>query len=458
MSDNNCPNIDNIINSWYSQMNIPLNNFSNIKNNLDEYKNKAPIKWSIIWIINKFYKIIDTTNNEISMDIKYQFYNMYNCIKLFNPVFFIILIFLLLTECKPIYKLSESSIIDNIPTSITYMYIFLFIIVISIIIYTFYKKINCYANIIKDIKEKKFKSFYILVLLIVLALIFIINIFLPTVISPIINSITSLSTDEQSNYTKIIVILLFLILIFIFTMVFNKIYKNKRLKEKNNDADFFSVLNGISFNIYLIFSLLLITVIITYIFGGMGDFILTMLLGFIYSLYIIIIYVILYTILEGGNYNKILVFTVILLIIISIAGLYMLYQTVESINTLCTTNTTSTSLSIFTIFSNIFLPILLLFLTIYLYGYIYTDQNWTTNKSKFYMFYTIYAIIIITSWFTNNISISTIYTIMFIIITIIQRRWVLNLCKDTFTNIKKFGKGISHIKNDAKQIIEKKLT
>ena len=125
MSDNNCPNIDNIINSWYSQMNIPLNNFSNIKNNLDEYKNKAPIKWSIVWMINKFYKIIDTTDNEISIDIKYQFYNMYNCIKLFNPVFFIILIFLLLTECKPIYKLSESSIIDNIPTSITYMYILL---------------------------------------------------------------------------------------------------------------------------------------------------------------------------------------------------------------------------------------------------------------------------------------------------------------------------------------------
>ena len=79
-------------------------------------------------------------------------------------------------------------------------------------------------------------------------------------------------------------------------------YKSKRLNSggqvSKTDACYFSLLSGISPSIYLIFSLLLITGVVTYFFNGMGSFILTMLLGFIFFFYIIAIYVMIYTIVN----------------------------------------------------------------------------------------------------------------------------------------------------------------
>ena len=457
MSDNNkdCPNVGNIINSWYSLMNIPLSaNFGNVIENMKKYGQTPPSKWSIVWFINKFYKIVEGTGTNISAEDKSQFYDMYNVLKLFNPVFFIILTFLIITNCEPIYKITDSTVIQNIPTSITYMYIVLFIIVIGIVIYNLYKKISCF----QDIKTNGFKSFYIVVPLIGVGMIFFINFLLPTIVSPIMDSITSLTSDEQSSYTKLIVYCTFLILAIVFVILFAKMYRGKRLGKFKNDSSYFSVLGGIASNIYLIISLLLVTGVITYLFSGLGSFLLTIMLGCIYFVYIIIIYLMLYTILEGRNYKKILVFTVLLLIIVSFAGLYLLYETVESINSLCTDSTISTNMG--TIMANVFLPILLFLMTIYLYGMVYTESNWAKNKSKFYIFYTIYSLIIIMSWFTSNISVGAIYTIMWIVISIIQRKWIGHLFKAIRSDVKIVGnsvkKSVKTIEGNVQALANKK--
>ena len=442
-SKGDCPNIKDIVNTWYSVVNVPItSNLNKFTETQEENKNKPPTKWSTVWLLNKVFKILKNFGTNISDENKMKFYNFFNSIKVFYPVFFIIFTFLVITECKPIYQISESTIVENIPTTITYVFLFLFVLVIGMIIYNFIKKISNYTSILKDIKLKKFKSFYVIVILISLGMILLVNFIVPTIVSPIIDSISSLTDDQKTTYTRVIVFIIFIILAILLLLIFSKMYKNKRLNSggqvSKTDACYFSLLSGISPNIYLIFSLLLITGVVTYFFYGMGSFILTMLLGFIFFFYIIVIYVMIYTIFEGPNYKKILVFTVLLLIVVSLAGIYLLNEVVNSINSLCETSSDKSSIGALTILSNVFLPIVLFMLSIYLYGFIYNDKIWPQNKKKFYTFYSIYTIIIVVSWFSSNISVGGIFTVLWIIITILQRKWV--------------GKLVTTIKDDTKKI------
>ena len=442
-SKGDCPNIKDMINAWYSVVNVPItSNLNKFTQTQKENENKPPSKWSTVWLLNKIFKILGNFGTNISDEKKMKFFNFFNSIKVFYPVFFIIFTFLIITECKPIYQISESTIVENIPSTIIYVFLFLFVLVIGMIIYNFMKKISNYISILNNIKEKKFKSFYVIIILISLGMILLVNFIIPTIVSPIINSISSLTDDQKTTYTRVIVFIIFIILAILLLLIFSKMYKNKRLNSgsqvSKNDACYFSLLSGISPCIYLIFSLLLITGVVTYLFNGMGSFILTMLLGFIFFFYIIAIYVMIYTIFEGPNYKKILVFTVLLLIIVSLAGIYLLNEVVSSIDSLCETSSDSSSIDVGTILSNVFLPIILFMLSIYLYGMIYNDKIWPQNKKKFYTFYSIYTIIIIVSWFSSNISVGGVFTLLWIIITILQRKWV--------------GKLVTTIKDDTKNI------
>lgn len=456
-SNGNCPNIKNLVSTWYSNMNVPItSNLNKFNETRKACENKPPSKWSIIWLFNKVYKVIRNFGTNISDENKMKFFNLFNSIKIFYPVFFIIFTFLVITECEPIYKLSDSTIIENIPSTITYVFIFLFILVIGMIIYNFMKKINSYTAILNDIKLKKFKSFYVVIILISLGMILLVNFIIPTIVSPIIDLISSLTDDQKSTYTKVIVFIIFIILVILLLIFFPKMYKKKRLNCGNpvlrTDACYFSLLSSIAPSIYLIFSLLLITGVVTYLFHGLGSFILTMLLGFIFFFYIIAIYVMIYTIFEGKNYKKILVFTVLLLIIVSLAGIYLLNEVVSSINSLCQTSSDTSSIGAMTILANVFFPMVLFMLSIYLYGMIYNDKIWHKNKKKFYTFYSIYTIIIVISWFSSNISVGSVFTVLWIIITILQRKWVGKLVTSIKENTKKIG---LTIKRDTKAIRNK---
>jgi hypothetical protein len=434
-------------------MNVPItSNLNKFNETRKACENEPPSKWSTVWLFNKVFNVIKSFGTTISPENKMKFFNLFNSVKVFYPVFFIIFTFLVITECKPIYELSDSTIIENIPSTITYVFIFLFVLVIGMIIYNFMKKIGNYTSILNDIKINKFKSFYIIVILISLGMILIINFIIPTIVSPIIDSISSLTDDKKSLYTKIVVFAIFIILAILLLFLFSKMYKNKRLNCGKKDACYFSLLSSISPSIYLIFSLLLVTGVVTYLFNGMGSFILTMILGFIYFFYIIAIYVMIYTTFEGPNYKKILVFTVLLLIIVSLAGIYLLNEVVSSIDSLCETSSDSSSIGAGTILANVFLPMILFMLSIYLYGMIYDDKIWAQNKKKFYTFYSIYTLIIVVSWFSSNISVGGIFTVLWIIITILQRKWVGKLVTTIKDDTKKM---VTTIKQDAKKIRNK---
>lgn len=438
-------NIDKI----YSQLNIPFSELNtDIGKKMEIYGKNNPTCNSMLGIIQKIFKIVKDCNERgnVNKETKVNFFNMYNVLQLFNPLFFIILTLLIITGCEPIGNIQNSTVMQNIPTSVSYMYIFLFIIVMLVVVYQFIKQISKYSNVLQDIKTNKLKSFYVVILIISISSIIFINFILPTIVSPIVNSISSLSDDQKSNYKKYITYGIFIVLAILLVIFFSRFYKKKRLGGifSGIDSTYFTMNGSITFYLMLIFSLLFLTALITQVFNGLGSFLLTIMLGFLYFIYIFIIYVILYTVLQGKDYNKLLLFLVILVIIATIACLYLLNQTVSSINTICDTTGDASNVTLTTILGNVFFPIILFFLSIYLYGNKYCSENWDKSKAKFYGVYTVYTIILLISWFSSNISVGTIYSIAWLVITIIQRTWVKKLLVAYWDDIKKFFSGVKH--------------
>jgi hypothetical protein len=447
--------VNSNIEKTYSQLNIPFNELTtNIGDKMEIFGKLKPSCNSAISIINKLYKIVVNKDNKpldcgeasgLNLSQKTDFFNMYNILKIFNPLFFIILTILIITNCEPVWSIGDSSVAKNIPSSITYIYLFLFFIVLMVVIYKFMKNMNKITDVIKDIKINKFKSFYVLIFLISIGFMVLINFILPSIISPIIDLIETLTDDQKSSYKKMIIYGLFIILGFLLFFFVSKYFRKNRIGLGTNsvDAQYFTMNNSIGLYLMLIFSLLFITAVLTYMFGDSSSFFLNLFLGYIYFVYIFIIYVVLYTVLQGRDYNKLLVFAVILLIIVSIAGFYLLNQTVNSINTLCET-TGSTSVTATNILMNVFIPIILFVLTIYLFGMKYSEENWEVNKAKFYSFYLIFTIIIIYSMFSSTLTVSGIYTFAWLVITIIQREWIWKLLKAMKNKAVVVGKGIKH--------------
>lgn len=436
-------NIDKI----YSQLNIPFSELNtNIGKKMEIYGKYKPTCNSMLGTIQKIFKIMKKCGEEgqVSKETKINFFNMYNVLKLFNPLFFIILTLLIITGCEPLGNIQNSTVLQNIPTSVSYMYLFLFIIVMLVIVYQFIKQISKYSNVLQDIKTNKFKSFYVIIFVISISAIIFINFILPTIVSPIVNSISSLTDDQKSSYKKYITYGIFIVLAILLVIFFSRFYKKNRLGGifSGVDSTYFTMNGSITFYLMLIFSLLFLTALITQVFNGLGSFLLTIMLGFLYFIYIFIIYVILYTVLQGKDYNKLLLFLVILVIIATIACLYLLNQCVSSINTICETTGDASNVTLTTILGNVFFPIILFFMSIYLYGNKYCAENWDKSKAKFYSVYTVYTIILLVSWFSSNISVGTIYSIAWLIITIIQRAWVKKLLVAYWDDIKKIFSGM----------------
>lgn len=462
--------VNSNIEKTYSQLNIPFNELTtNIGDKIEIFGKLKPSCNSAINIINKLYKIVVNKDNKpldcgeagsLNLSQKTDFFNMYNILKIFNPLFFIILTILIITNCEPVWSIGESSVVQNIPSNITYVYLFLFFIVLIIVIYKFMKDMNKFTDVLKDIKMNKFKSFYVVIFLISIGFMVLINFILPSIISPIMDSITTLTDDQKSSYKKLIIYGLFIILGFLLFFFVSKYFRKNKLGTGTSgvDAQYFTMNNSIGLYLMLIFSLLFVTAVVTYIFGGFSSFFLNLLLGFIYFVYILIIYIVLYTVLQGRDYNKLLVFAVILLIIVSIAGFYLLNQTVNSINTLCET-TGSTDETATNILMNVFIPIILFVLTIYLFGMKYGEGNWEANKVKFYSFYSIFTIIIVYSMFSSSLTVSGIYTFAWLVITIIQREWIWKLLKSMKNEAVVVGNGIKRgVENVEKVVVPDKLS
>ena len=66
-----CPNIEQAVDDWYSLSNVPITaNMSNIEEKKKQVSNLSPQKFSLVWLINLFYKIIKIkTGVEKNIDI-----------------------------------------------------------------------------------------------------------------------------------------------------------------------------------------------------------------------------------------------------------------------------------------------------------------------------------------------------------------------------------------------------
>ena len=154
--------VDENIDKIYSQLNIPFSELNtDIGNKMEIYGKCNPTCNSMLGIIQKIFKIMKSCGEagKVTKETKVNFFNMYNVLQLFNPLFFIILTLLIITGCEPLGNIQNSTVMQNIPTSVSYVYIFLFIIVMLVIVYQFIKQISKYSNILQDIKTNKFKIF-----------------------------------------------------------------------------------------------------------------------------------------------------------------------------------------------------------------------------------------------------------------------------------------------------------
>lgn len=422
-----CINIDEVVDDWYGLSNTSI--FSvpqDIVENKEKNKFKVPSGFSIAYFLNMFFKI--SRGDKIKAIEKMKLYNIYQLIKYFFPVFFIIVTFLFVTNYQPIWKIWHSEVVSNIPMNFKITYIVLFLVVVGLVIYSSYKTIFCYKEIIDTIKREKFKNIYIITLLIAVGMI-ILNVFIiPCITDPILNTIYKEESIKKDFMKKALPLGILALLGGILIIVSCVYYMKKRVGNDNfvrMDSEYFSVCSKISFFIYLIFSLLLFTAIITNIFRHIGSFAIKVCLCGLYLMYSLIIYLFAYAVIQGGDYNKILLFTLFLLIFSVLIGFYFLSQLVSTMEEICDKAPQAT-MGTGQVIMNMIIPMILTVLFIYLYGNIYSPKTFVGSmKKKFYLYYTIYLIIIIYSWFSYSLPLVGFFsTLQWLFVTYIQWPWV----------------------------------
>ena len=123
----------------------------------------------------------------------------------------------------------------------------------------------------------------------------------------------------------------------ILIIVFCVYYMKKRVGKIDlmiMDSKYFSVCSKIAFFVYLIFSLLLFTALLTNVFRYIGSFAIKVTLCGLYLMYCFIIYIFAYAVIQGGDY-KILLFTLFLVIFGVLISFYFLFQLVSTMEEIC---------------------------------------------------------------------------------------------------------------------------
>lgn len=442
--NNDCLDVSQIVDDWYGLANTSI--FStpeDILLNKEINKTKPPGGFSLAKLLNTFFVI--SKNKEITDLEKTTLYNVYNMGLYFIPLYFIIITFLFVSDYQPIWKIPSSPVINNIPRNFNLIYITMFTIVVILLGVNFYKKINCYSDLISYIKQTGFKNIYLITLYISIIMI-ILNIFiLPSISSPIVSFFTKKEGLVKTLYKRFVILCVFGLFALILTIVGLVYYmKHRRIPSLINlDARYFSLFSQTSFFIYLIFSLLLITAIVTNIFRHIGQFAIKVILCGVFLFYGLIIYIFAYTVLQGGDYNKILLFTLLLIIFAILIGFYFLFQLLSTMEEVCRV-APDKEMGTAGVVINTVLPMILTVLFVYLFGKIYDKENFVgVNKKKFFLFYYIYLIIIIVSWFNSNLAVIGMFeTLTLLYLTWLQWPWVKIIMGDTKVFIKGIINGI----------------
>ena len=432
-------NTDILVEDFYALMNIPITKrFGNITKEKEIYKDQSLAKWSILGILNTFLFRLNISKlninkglaNPITLDDKYQLFNCYHTTTVYIPLYLLICSILILTQCKGILEIQNSTVLNSLPSSYSVLYIIFAAVVGLIIIYKLSNIISSggkeYIDILCDMRVNKFKSFYTIVILVALGAILLINFILPSIISPIIES-TDL-TDTQKDWTTYgVTALVFGILAIVITFVFLNTYKGSFMKKSTykRDASYYSMLSYITLPLYIIISLLFVICGITFVFSNIGQWVVNLFLACVFFGYFIVIYIWIYTIFISNDYNKLLVYTLIGLILMFIVGVYFLYRILDSLLEYCDETSCSSTYTLSDIIFTALLPVVFIGLFIILIGTYYWGK-----KEKLY--YLLYLGLLIMAYVNSNIYLSGSYTFLLFIVTIVKWKCVIGMLKTIF--------------------------
>lgn len=432
-------NTDELVEDFYALMNIPLTKkFGNVSKTKELYKNQLLTKSSIYGILNTLLFRLNIPKLDISkknddlvtLEQKYQLFNCYHVTSIYFPLYLLICSIFILTECKGIWEIQNSSVLSSLPSSYSVLYI-IFAVVVGIIIIYKIKTIASsggeeYTNILCDMKVNKFKSFYLIVIVVALGAILLNNFILPSIISPIIESTDY--TDEQKDWIRYgITLLVFIIVAVIITVVFLNSYKGSFMKNKTmkRDATYFSMMSYITLPLYIIISLLFVICAVTFMFSNVGQWIINLGLACVFFGYFIVIYIWIYTMFISNDYNKLLIYTILGLIFMFIITVYFLYRILNALLEFCDQTSCESSYTISDIILTAVLPVVFLGLFIVLIGSYYWGK-----KEKLY--YLLYLGLLIYSLFFSNVILSGSYVFLLFIVTIVKFKCVLGIFKTIF--------------------------
>ena len=429
-------NTDELVEDFYALMNIPISKrFGNVSKQKDLYKNELLTKSSIYGILNTLlfrlnipkWGIKKENGDTVTLEQKYQLFNCYHVTSIYFPLYLLICSIFILTECKGIWEIQNSSVLNSLPSSYSVLYI-IFAVVIGIVIIYKIKTIASsggeeYNNIFCDMKVNKFKSFYLIVIVVALGAILLNNFILPSIISPIIES-TDYTDTQKSWITYGVTGLVFIIVAIIITVVFLNSYKGSFMKNKTNkrDATYFSMMSYITLPLYIIISLLFVICATTFIFSNMGQWIVNLLLACVFFGYFIVIYVWIYTMFISNDYNKLLIYTILGLIFMFLITVYFLYRILNALLEYCDETSCTSSYALSDILFTAVLPVVFLGLFIILMGSYY----WGKKEKLYYLLYL--GLLIYTS-LNSNVVLSGLYLLLLAIVTIVKFKCVWGIFK-----------------------------
>lgn len=433
-------NTDELVEDFYALMNIPISKrFGNTAKQKEIYKNEPLAGWSVYSILNKLLfrldipKMNSENKKQITLEQKYQLFNCYHVTSIYYPLYLLICSIFILTECKGIWEIQNSSVLSSLPSSYSVLYIIFAVVVGLVIIYKIKTIASSggeeYTNILCDMKVNKFKSLYLIVIVVALGAILLNNFILPSIISPIIESTDF--TDTQKNWiTYGVTALVFIIVAVIITVVFLNSYKGSFMKNSTNkrDATYFSMLSYITLPLYIIISLLFIICAATFVFSNMGQWIINLILACVFFGYFIVIYIWIYTMFISNDYNKLLIYTILGLIFMFIITVYFLYRILNSLLEYCDETSCSSSYTLSDILFTAILPVVFIGLFIVLIGSYYWGK-----KEKLY--YLLYLGLLVFSALNSNVLLSGLYSFLLAIVTITKFKCVLGIFKSIFKMI-----------------------
>ena len=426
--------IKKMVEHWYGLHNIPITeNPSNIEDNIQKYKSKPIQNTGSLYILQKVINIIIKIINKIfdskislgdgNSTEKYKLYNIISYFLHYTPTYFISFVLLYFNDFKSLFNLNDNVVLEKWPTNFVYIFSFFVIITIFFILNGSRKIYLCL--------EKNVDHYYIFGILYSFVLILINNFIIPLFSNNLLQNNENASKGLTIGLTSLSTIIFSLITVF--TYIQKRFNLDKSINIK--DSLFFTVFNKYIINIInILITIFLISSVCIKLLNTSGTFFVSLLMGIIYFIYFLIFYVHIYGLLEGNNFNKIGLYTILLIIGLTLFCIYFLYEMVNNLEEVCSTEdpsgndtTTTTTTSPFKILITILIIISLIILSIYLFGMVYTDKNWKANKLIFYVLYIVYTILVFSSPLYTIENSTVIFIVIWFIISCIQHKFILKL-------------------------------